>query len=530
MSTEPERTLLVEIADWPVVAALADGAVHHELGLQHTPDQPLDHLPIAVLQANRVQAASPAARHNGVRRAMRKREAESRCTGLVVLPHDEVRDARYFEYVLSQLATLTPSLEVLRPGRVAFSVRGPVRRVGGEQALVASVRQLLGEFASTPVFVGIAEGTFAARQAAYQNHIVPVGGTPQFLAPLRSAVLPSPRLVDVFERLGLRTLGDIAVLPLADMVARFGAEGARLHALASGTKQRVPVARRPPPEWSVAQTFDPPIEQVDAIAFAVRSTAEAFVAALSERGLACRAVSIELETEHAEHVLRTWSSDTAFDANALIERVRWQLDGWVSGVVDSTSERPTSGVCSLRLAPAEVEDDGTRQLGFWGGLTAADERAMRAIARVQAMVGHEAVRRACVVGGRGPLDRVQTVPWGEPLPKKLLLDAPWVGGLPDPLPIHVPLIPQGVVLRGESGDKVRVSSRGWLSEPPHLLVVGSAAPDPVVGWSGPWCADEHWWDKRSHRRHSRVQLVVRSGAALLLRTNGDEWLLEARYD
>ena len=66
----PVRTLVVLGRDWPVVAA----------GV--APDEPA-----AVLRANRVTACSPAARRDGVVVGQRRREAQSRCPGLVVLEH-----------------------------------------------------------------------------------------------------------------------------------------------------------------------------------------------------------------------------------------------------------------------------------------------------------------------------------------------------------------------------------------------------------------------------------------------------------
>src|SRR5205085_1064867 len=68
----------------------------------------------------------------------------------------------------------------------------------------------------------------------------------------------------------------------------------------------------------------------------------------------------------------------------------------------------------LRLAADEVAPDDGRQLGFWGGEAVADERAGRALARLQGMLGPEAVVTAVVGGGRSPAEQVRLVPWGDP--------------------------------------------------------------------------------------------------------------------
>src|SRR5207253_2405381 len=55
------------------------------------------------------------------------------------------------------------------------------------------------------------------------------------------------------------------------------------------------------------------------------------------------------------------------------------------------THRPSGGLVLLRLTPDEVGPDDGRQLGFWGGDRAAAERAARALARVQGVLGPESV-------------------------------------------------------------------------------------------------------------------------------------------
>ena len=122
--------VVVWCPDWPVVAAGA----------------PADSL-TAVVHANRVVACSAAARAEGVRPGLRRREAQGRCPELELLAHDPARDARAFEPVLVAVERLTPWVEVLRPGECAFPARGAARYHGGEPALAvtASTWQGLGQ-------------------------------------------------------------------------------------------------------------------------------------------------------------------------------------------------------------------------------------------------------------------------------------------------------------------------------------------------------------------------------------------------
>ncbi|HVL92270.1 MAG TPA: hypothetical protein VM264_02905, partial [Acidimicrobiales bacterium] len=118
----PERTLVAWCPDWPVAAAgVASG------------------VPAAVFRANRVVACSAAARAEGVRRGLRRREAQARCPELSVVAFDPGRDARVFEPVVAAVEALAVRVEVLRPGVCALGSRGPSRYFGGDGALVARV-------------------------------------------------------------------------------------------------------------------------------------------------------------------------------------------------------------------------------------------------------------------------------------------------------------------------------------------------------------------------------------------------------
>src|SRR5690242_11581389 len=163
------RTLVVWCPDWPVIAAeIVDGWPAHA--------------PVAVLYANRVLASSPAARAEGVRRGLRKREAQGRCPHLLVLEHDPGRDARAFEPVLAAIEEVTPGVETLRPGVCALSARGPARYFGGEVTAAEHIVEQVAQRCRVEAQIGIADGAFAAGLAARAGRIIPDGETTAFLA------------------------------------------------------------------------------------------------------------------------------------------------------------------------------------------------------------------------------------------------------------------------------------------------------------------------------------------------------------
>ena len=262
--------------DWPVTAAGLDA------------DVPAD-AAVAVFFANRVVACSHAARTAGVQRGMRRREAQSSCPDLIVLARNEAAEARAFEPIVAALESVAPGVEITRPGLAAIGMRGPTRYFGGETGVLHALSRAVADLIDADALIGVADGAFAAEQAARRGLIVEAGASPRFLAPLPVETLDlsgTSGLVDLLRRLGLLTLGAFAALPARDVLARFGPVGAWAHRQAGGHDDRPVSARRPPVEFTVTLDLEPAVDRVDTVAFSARGIAEQFVADLAGHGLA----------------------------------------------------------------------------------------------------------------------------------------------------------------------------------------------------------------------------------------------------
>jgi protein ImuB len=220
--------------------------------------------------------------------------------------------------------------------------------------------------------------------------------------------------------------------------------------------------------------------------------------------------------------------------------VRWQLEAWLTGRderVDQADE-VTGGLVLLRLAPDRVVPAQARQLGFWGGDAAAHDRAARVLARLQGMLGHDAVVTAVVGGGRAPSERVRWVPWGEPREEEGRAGdahrAPWPGLVPGPAPARVHPVPVAAELLDADGVPVRVSGRGEASGEPAVLRcdVLPGGGGAVTAWAGPWLHDLRWWT-RGRRRRALWQVVVgehEDAVACLVALERARAAVEAVYD
>jgi protein ImuB len=182
------------------------------------------------------------------------------------------------------------------------------------------------------------------------------------------------------------------------------------------------------------------------------------------------------------------------------------------------------------------------------------------------MLGHDAVTRPVLAGGRGPADQVTLVPFGstddrvpprcrpggqgaggpgrpgpDPADEPDGLgpgrvdgtgepDRPWPGRIPAPSPATVYQAPLPARITDDSGATVTVSGRGVVSAPPARMSADGASWLAVTAWAGPWPIAERWWDPRAARRRARFQLVTEDGAAWLVAVQNGRWLIEARYD
>ncbi len=534
----PPRTLVAWCPDWPLVAAgMADR-------------------PAAVLKSDRVVASTASARAEGVSVRQRRREAEAACPGLTIAEENPARDVRAFETVASAIGRFSPLVEVTRPGVCSLPARGPARYFGGEESLAAAIAGAASEAvagiggpSAPPCRVGIADTPFAAKLAAHAAAgavlvVAPgMAATAEWLAPFPLGVLGVGEIADLLGRLGIHRLGQLAAMDEGLVSARFGSEGARAHRLARGLDDHRLALSEPPADLCVQRELDDPVERVETLAFIAAGLAEELMVRLASRGWACTRLLVEASTEHAEELSRWWRADRPFTAKAMVDRVRWQLEGWIASGTSSRgsslADGPSVGIALVRLTAGEVVFASGRQLGLPEmtglpgsslGVAERTERVERAVARVQGLLGHEAVAVPSLVGGRSPGERVTLVPYGEPRDLRPPEPGPWPGRLPLPAPAIVHAAPITVTLRDAAGVPVEVSGRGRLSGVPCGVFIGPGEARSVVAWAGPWPYDERWWDPTLHRRRARMQVLLDDGSAHVLVLERGRWAIEATYD
>jgi protein ImuB len=196
---------------------------------------------------------SRAAEAAGLHAGMPLGEALARCPSLRLIPADPARAAELWDALLGRVEGIGAAVESERPGEAFFAVEGLQGIHGGEIAgVIAAAR----EAATMPVRIAVAPNRFAAFLAARRGSrlprdlsgsrgeaIVPRRALRRFLSPLPIGTLSArlgagePEegdLVRALQRLGLRTLGELAALSSDQVADRFGSLGLRALRLARG--------------------------------------------------------------------------------------------------------------------------------------------------------------------------------------------------------------------------------------------------------------------------------------------------------
>jgi protein ImuB len=211
----------------------------------------------------------------GIVRGMRLGEAMSRCPTLRLIPPDPEGVRSLWNAVLDRLEAIGAAVESDEAGAAFFESAGIEGLYGGELAgVLAAARQSLGAGAR----FGAAPCRFAAHAAALQARprrrsrsvpggpvfvsgavIVEEAALEGFLAPLPVSTLRTrpelQSLPELFEQLGLRTLGELAALPARAVSERFGHPGLLALDLARG--RDLPLEPRRPSE-PVSERLDLP--------------------------------------------------------------------------------------------------------------------------------------------------------------------------------------------------------------------------------------------------------------------------------
>ncbi len=334
--------------------------------------------------------ASYAARKFGLHSAMPTAQALRLYPALRLLPPRHGTYGDYSHRVMALVSAEAPVFEQISIDEAFMDFTGDPRPGGDIAAeLQARIRSEVG----LPSSFGVAANKLVAKIATNVGKpnglvVVPPGEEAAFLAPLPMEMLwgVGPKTRQKLAALGMRTIGDLAAWPAADLARRFGEWGRALALRAKGQDERLVETEREAKSISQETTFAKDVRDGVTLRRTILEFSESVAASLRQEGLTARTVKIKVRWPPFETQTRQATLPRPTDLDAYVFQVAWELfqKVWKEG-------KPVRliGVGVSGLAPA------ARQLELFG--ETAQPRAAKlaeTIDKIRAKYGWEAVKRA----------------------------------------------------------------------------------------------------------------------------------------
>jgi protein ImuB len=408
----------------------------------------------------------------GIVAGMTRAEAETFPATLLVRSTSEEQTAR--AALLSCAAHFTPRTEECGRGTTylcVLDIAGTSQLFGAPQQLAADLLERL-RAVGLMATIAVAANFHAARCFALARNsgfcMIPAGQERAALSPLPLTALElTEKQVVPFTGWGIRTLGELAALPEAQLVARMGQSAKHLRQLALGTAPHLFVPLEESLTLEEMIELDTPVDLLDSLLFVLRVLLERLLARTANDLVALAAVTVTLKLEGGGEHVRTVRP--ALPDNDL------QL--WMKLVqLDLTAHPPQAGIRALTLA-AETGSRGKVQLGLFTPQTPEPDRLDVTLARLRSLVGDDCVGMPVLQDAHRP-DAFQVKPFRVVSAASETVPERETGAARCALRAVRPPEPLSITLHGKA---------------PEAFVF-RAARYRVERAYGPWVASGDWWN------------------------------------
>ncbi len=245
-----------------------------------------------------IAAASPAARALGIAPGMALTQVRAATPDVVVRDADPDGDARDLHRLAVALARRwTPVVAVADAQSLFLDMTGVAHLHGGEARMARRIVRLLARL-GIAARIAVADTTGAAWACAHHARpgaggvtILPPGETMAAIAPLPAAALRvEDHALELLRRLGVETVGQLAALPRAPLVRRFGRQVADRLDQASGRVAEPLAPVVPPTAIVVEQRFAEPLLTAEPIAHWIARLVARLCDELARAGRGARSV------------------------------------------------------------------------------------------------------------------------------------------------------------------------------------------------------------------------------------------------
>ncbi|MGW4410202.1 DNA polymerase IV [Nonomuraea sp. NPDC004702] len=354
-----------------------------------------------------VLSATYEARAFGVHSAMPMSRARRLCPQATIIPPSHGKYSEVSRGVMEIFHSITPLVEPIASDEAFLDVGGARRRLGPPAAIAAMIREQVLDRYGITCSVGVASSKFVAKLASKQCKpdgllVVPEGQVVDFLHPLPVAALwgVGERTEQSLVRLGIRTVGDLARVPLGTLQRELGqAVGGHLAALAWGRDERPVTAHVPDKSIGNEETFAADVDDPEVIRRELLRLAERVAARMRKGGHVGRTVSVKLRRADFTTITRSRTLREPTDVAQVIYATACELFE-AAGL-----QRVRLRLVGVRMENLRPAGEATHQLGL-GERETGWREAEQAMDKAIRRFGPDAVLPASLV--RGKLDEIET--------------------------------------------------------------------------------------------------------------------------
>jgi protein ImuB len=430
-------------------------------------------------------------------------QSETVCPGVQLLSASSA-DVEAAESALTDVGyAFAPRIECAGED-IFFAVEDLGQLYPTEQAIVQAVQaQATRVGLGTRVAIAGSKGVARIATRARELVVVAPGGaaTRAFLAPLPVRLFAEDLpLRESLDRWGIRTAGELAALPTAQVALRLGEAGARACRLARGEDDEPFVPRFPADAVEEGLDLDYRVEELEPLSFLLRGLVDRILQRLACRSLACAGLTVRLALDpRGLDVRNVPIAAPTRETATLLELLR----------LDLARRPPAAPVVGIRLLalPARVR---TTQLDLFRPAGPAPDRLAATLARLAALVGPDNV---------GTPATVDT--WRE----EAVAVAPFEDGNPDnPAEPHTPTL---TIRRRRPPEAIEV----LMGRDQPTALRGKETTARILVAAGPYRLSGEWWDDGGW---AREYWNVHASDGAVYRIHQDQksgqWFLDGYFD
>ncbi len=279
-----------------------------------------------------VSSASYEARRKGVRSAMPLTRAVRLCPEAIII-HGNFKAYEYYSnLVMRILREYTPLVEQAGIDEAYLDLTGCQLLFGNPAGVAQEIRQRIKEKLGLPSSAGLASAMIVSKVASAlakpEGFIeVPPGMEESFLAPLPVEALPgvgpSSRLI--LAEMGIRKIGELALMPPEALESVLGSRGRILHEYARGVDRRRVNDAEIPGSISREITFESDTLEREFLRSILLLLCEKCCGALRKSALASRRVSVKAKYSDFETRIKSRTLPHPTDREQTIYRIGLEL-------------------------------------------------------------------------------------------------------------------------------------------------------------------------------------------------------------